>query len=88
MRHEPSDSCRLVQPTGDRRCPVCRAVRPCEDFLDKAGTPTGCCAPCRHRRAAVARRRQQRALRQFVRQAEAGYRTLLAHYWGGGGDAA
>jgi hypothetical protein len=88
MRHEPSDSCLPVQPAGDRRCPACQAVRPCEDSLDIAGTPTGCCVSCRRRRATAARRRHQRALRLFARQAEAGYRALLAHHRGGGGDAA
>jgi hypothetical protein len=89
MRHEPSDSCVPVQQTADRRCPSCRAVKPPEDFLDRAGTPAGCCAPCRRRRAAVARRCQQRALRQVARHADAGYRALLAHHsQGGGGDAA
>jgi hypothetical protein len=90
MPHEPSDSCLAVQPTGDQRCPSCRAVKPAEDFLDRADTPVGCCASCRRRRAAVARRHRQRALWQVVRRAEVGYRALLAQHTvqGDGGDAA
>jgi hypothetical protein len=87
MPHEPSDSLALVQPAADWRCPTRQAVKPLDHF--PAGTPAGCCAPCRRRHAAVARRRQQRALRQVARRAEAGYRALLAQHarQGGGGDA-
>ena len=90
MRHEPSDSCLPLQPADDRRCPSCRAVRPLDDFSDRAGVPAGCCASCRRRSAAVTRRRQQRTLRQVARSAEASYRALLAQHTrqGGGGDAA
>jgi len=90
MPHEPSDSCPPLQPTGDRRCPSCRAVKPAEDFPDSAGTPAGCCGSCRRRRAAVARRYRQRALRQVARRAEAGYHALLAQHASerSGGDAA
>ena len=84
MRHEPSRSCLLVQPTGDRRCLSCRTVKPAEDFLDSAGTPAGCCASCQRRRTAVARRHQQRTLRQVAQRAEAGYQALLAQHKGGG----
>jgi hypothetical protein len=84
MPHEPSRSCLLVQPTGDRRCPSCRTVKPSEDLLDSAGTPTRCCASCQCRRAAVARRHRQRTLRQVARRAEAGCRALLAQHEGGG----
>jgi hypothetical protein len=87
MRHEPSDSLPPLQPTADQRCPSCRAVKPLDDSPTVPGTPSGSCAPCR-RRAAVARRRHQRALRQVARRAEAGYRALLAQHRGGGGDAA
>jgi hypothetical protein len=83
MRHEPSRSCLPVQPTGDRRCPSCRTVKPPEDLLDSAGTPARCCVSCQ-RRAAVARRHRQRTLRQVARRAEAGYRALLAQHEGGG----
>ena len=90
MRHEPSRSCLPVQPTGDRRCPSCRTVKPPEDFLDSAGTPARCCASCQRRRTAVARRHRQRTLRQVARRAEAGYRALLTQHTPerGGGDAA
>jgi hypothetical protein len=90
MPHEPSDSCLPVQPTGDRRCPSCRAVKPLEDFSDRAGTSAGCCASRRRRRAAVARRHRQQILRQVARRAETGYRILLAQHTshGRGGDAA
>jgi hypothetical protein len=89
MPHEPSRSCLPVQPTGDRRCPSCRTVKPAEDFLDRVGTPAPCCASCQRRRTAVARRHRQRALRQMARRAEAGYRALLVNHTpqGGGGDA-
>ena len=87
MRHEPSGSCPPVQPIRDRRCPSCRAVKPAEDFLDSAGTSTGCCASCRRRRTAVASRHRQRTLRQVARRAEVSYRGLVAHHWEGGGDA-
>jgi hypothetical protein len=80
MHHEPSDSCLLVQPTGDRRCPSCRAVKPSEDFLDRPDMPAGCCGSCRRRRAAVARRHRQRVLRQVARRVEAGYRAILAQH--------
>ena len=90
MRHEPSRTCLLVQPTGDRRCLSCRTVKPAEDFLDSAGIPARCCASCQRRRTAVARRRRQRTLRQVARRAEAGYRALLTQHTPerGGGDAA
>jgi hypothetical protein len=89
MRHEPSRSWLPVQPTGDRCCPSCRTVKPAEDFLDSAGLPARCCVSCQRRRAAVARRHRQRALRQVARCAEAGYRALLTQYTPerGGGDA-
>jgi hypothetical protein len=91
MRHEPSGSLPPVQQTADRRCPSCRAVKPPDDFPAQAVTPAaGGCASCRRRSAAVARRHQQRTLRQVARRAEAGYRALLAQHTcqGGGGDAA
>jgi hypothetical protein len=88
MRHEPSDSLPPLQPTTDRRCPSCRAVKPLDDFPIGAGAPAGCCTSCRCRCAAVARRRRQRALRQTARRSEAGYRALLAELQGGGSDAA
>ena len=90
MRHEPSDSLPPLQPIIDRRCSSCRAVKPQDDFPIGADAPAGCCATCRRRNAVVAHRRQQRALRQVARRAEAGYRTLLAQHTreGGGGDAA
>jgi hypothetical protein len=88
MRHEPSDSCPGVQWTVDQRCPTCRTVRPLDDFADQAGTPTGYCTPCRHRRAAVARRRRQRTLYQVARRAEVSYRAFLAQHREGGDDAA
>jgi hypothetical protein len=90
MRHEPSDSLPPVQPTAGRRCPSCWTVKPLEDFPAQAGTLGGCCAPCRRRTAAVARRHQQRTLRQVARRAEASYHALLAQHTcqGGGGDAA
>jgi hypothetical protein len=87
MRHEPSGPCPSVQPTADRPCPSCRAVKPQGDFPIAAGASAGCCATCRRRSATVARRGQQRALRQVTRRAEAGYRALLAELQGGGGDA-
>jgi hypothetical protein len=86
MPHEPSDSLALVQPAADWRCPTCQAVKPLDHLA--AGTPAGRCAPCRRRHAAVARCRQQRALRQVARRAEAGHRALLAKHRGGGGGAA
>jgi hypothetical protein len=88
MPHEPSDLCPPIQPTADRRCPTCRAVKPLDQF--PAGTSAGCCAPCRRRRAVVTHRHRQRILRQIARGAEAGYRALLAQHTpaGGGGDAA
>jgi hypothetical protein len=90
MRHEPSRSRPPLQPTADRRCPSCRAVKPLDAFPARAGTSAGCCAACRRRNAAVARRYQQRTLRLVARRAEAGYRALLAQHTpaGGGGDAA
>jgi hypothetical protein len=88
MRHEPSDSCPGVQWTVGRRCPTYRTVGPLDDFADEAGTPTGCCTPCRHRRATVTRRRRQRTLYQVARRAEVSYRTLLIQHRGGGDDAA
>jgi hypothetical protein len=90
MRHEPSDLCLPIQPTADGRCPSCWAVRPLDDFATRVGMPAGCCASCRHRQAAAARRHRQRTLRQVARHAEAGYRALLAQHsrQGGGGDAA
>ena len=90
MPHEPSDSRLPVQPTDDRRCLSCRAVKRSDDFPSRAGTPAGCCGSCRRRRAAVARRHRQRALRQVARRAEADYRALLAQHTpqGGGGSAA
>jgi hypothetical protein len=87
MPHEPSDSCLPVQPADGRRCPSCQAVKPSDDFLETVGTPPGCCAICRRRRAAVARRHRQRTLRQVARRAEAGYRAPLAGHRSGG-DAA
>jgi hypothetical protein len=85
MPHEPSRSCLPVQPTGDRRCPSCRTVKP-EDFLYSAR----CCASCQRRRTAVTRRHRQRTLRQVARRAEAGYRALLTQHTPerGDGDAA
>jgi hypothetical protein len=88
MRHEPSGPCPSLQPITDRRCCSCRAVKPLDDFPIGAGAPAGCCANCRRRSAAVARRRRQRTLRQVARRSEAGYRALLAELQGGGGDAA
>jgi hypothetical protein len=89
MRHETNGSLPPLQATADRRCPSCWAVKPLDDFPARAGMPAGCCAPCRGRRAVVARRHRQRTLRQLVRRAEAGYRALLAqHPQGDGGDAA
>jgi hypothetical protein len=88
MPHEPSRSRPPVQPTSDRRCPSCRAVKPPEDFLDGAGTAAGCCGSCRRRRTAVARRHRQCTLRRVVDRAEAGYRALLAHHAEGGGGGA
>jgi hypothetical protein len=87
MPHEPSDSCLPLQPAGDRRSPSCRAVKPVEAFLVSAGTPASCCAFCRRRQEAVARRHRQRTLRQVARQAEAGYRALHTRQ-GDGLDAA
>jgi hypothetical protein len=88
MRHEPSGPCPSLQPVTDRRCPSCWAVKSLDDFSIGAGAPAGCCATCRRRCAALARRRRQRALRQVARRSEAGYRALLAELQGGGGDAA
>ena len=88
MRHEPSDSLPPLQPTTDLRCPSCRADKPLDDFPIGVGAPAGCCATCRRRCAAVARRRRQRALRQDARRSEACYRALLAELQAGGGDAA
>jgi hypothetical protein len=88
MRHEPSDSCLPLQPTGGQRCPSCRAVKPAEDFPDRAKTSASCCATCRQRRAVVAYRHRQRTLRRFVRRAEAGYCALLAEHRGDGTSAA
>jgi hypothetical protein len=91
MRHEPSGSLPPVQPTADRRCPSCRAVKPLDDFSAASpSTPAGCCTPCRRHSAEVARRRQERTLRQVARRAEASYRALLAQHakQGSGGDAA
>jgi hypothetical protein len=91
MPHEPSDSCPPLQPAADRCCAACRAacrmVRPQDDFPARTGSR---CVTCRRRRAAVARRHRQRALRQVARRAETGYRTLLAQHppQGGGWDAA
>jgi hypothetical protein len=89
MPHEPSDLCLPIQPAAGRRCPSCRAVKPLDDFPIPR-TPAGCCASCRRRSAAVARRHRKRALRQVARRAEAGYRALLAQYaeQGGAGGAA
>jgi hypothetical protein len=89
MPHEPNGSCLLLQPVFDQRCPSCWAVKPPDDFPIRAGTPAGCCAPCRRRQAAVDRRHRRRVLRQVTRRAEAGYRALLAQHipHGGGGDA-
>jgi hypothetical protein len=88
MRREPSDSLPPLQPIADHRCPSCRAIKPLEDFPNVVGTRAGCCVPCRYRQAAVARRRQQRVLRQVASRAEASYRALLAEMQAGGGDAA
>jgi hypothetical protein len=88
MRHEPSGPCPSLQPITDRRCSSCRAVKPLDDFSIGVGAPVGCCATCRRRCAAVARRRLQRALRQTARRSEASYRALLAELQGGGSDAA
>jgi hypothetical protein len=88
MRHEPSESLPPLQPIADQRCPSCRAVKPLEDFRNVVGTRAGCCVPCRYRQAAVARRRQQRVLRQVAGRVEASYRALLAEIPAGGGDAA
>jgi hypothetical protein len=63
-------------------------VKPLDDFPAQTGMPSSRCVTYRHRRVTVARRRQQRDLRQVARQAEAGYRAPLAHHRGGGGDAA
>jgi hypothetical protein len=89
MRHEPSGSRPPVQPTADRRCRVCRAAKPADDF-PVPDAPGGCCGSCQRRRVVVAHCRHQRTLRQVVRRAEAGYRTLFAQHTpqGGGGDAA
>jgi hypothetical protein len=88
MPHEPSDSCLPIQPTADRRCPSCRAVKPPDDFPARANAPAGCCTACRRRSTTVARRCQKRTLRQVARRAEAGYRALLAELQGSGGDGA
>jgi hypothetical protein len=92
MRHEPSGPWPWLQPIADRRCPSCRAVKPLDDFPLGAGAPTGYCATCRRRSAAVTRRHRQRAQRQDASRSEAGYRALLAELQrgggGGGGDAA
>jgi hypothetical protein len=90
MPHEPSGPCHSIQPITDHPCPSCRAVKPQDDFPIGADVPAGCCATCRRRNAVVAHRRQQRALRQVARRAEAGYRTLLTQHTrqGGGEDAA
>jgi hypothetical protein len=88
MRHEPSDSCLPIQPAANRRWPSCRAVKPLDDFLAQPGMSAGCCASCRRRSGASARRHQQRTLRQVARHTEASYRALLAEHRGGGGDAA
>jgi hypothetical protein len=88
MRHEPSDSLSPLQPIADRRCPSCRAVKPLEDFPNVVGTRAGCCVPCRHRQAAVVRRREQLVLRQVAGRAETSYRALLAEMQAGGDDAA
>jgi hypothetical protein len=90
MPHEPSDSCPPIQPTADRRCPSCRAVKPLDDFPTRADAPAGCRGSCRRRSTTVARRYRQRTLRQLARRAEASYRALLAQHTpaGGGGDAA
>ena len=76
MPHEPSDSC--------------RAVKPLDDFPARADAPAGCCGSCRRRSTTVARRHQQRTLRQLARRAEAGYHALLAQHakQEGGGDVA
>jgi len=89
MHHEPSGSCLPLQPAADQRCRYRRTSQPVDDFHAQVATPAGC-ASCRTRSAAVARRRQQRTLRQVARRAEAGYRALLARYapQGGGDDAA
>jgi hypothetical protein len=89
MPHEPSESLLPAQPTTDRPCRACRAVKPLDDFpAARASTPAGYCAPCQRRSTAVARHRRQHTLRQVARRAEAGYRALLAEHRGGGGDAA
>jgi hypothetical protein len=88
MPHEPSDSCLPLQPTADRRCSFCRAVKPPDDFPARADAPAGCCMACRRRSTTVARRHQQRTLHQLARRAEASYRALLAELQSGGGDAA
>jgi hypothetical protein len=90
MPHEPSDSWLPLQPAADQRCPSCQAVKAVEAFLVSAGTPASCCAFCRRRQDAVARRHRQRTLRQVARHAEAGYRALLAQHTrqGDGLDAA
>jgi hypothetical protein len=95
MPHEPSGSLPPVQPTADRRCPACRAVKSLDDIPTALpSTSAGCSAPCRRRSVAVARRRRQRILRLVARRAEAGYRALLAQHThqhtqqrGGGGAA-
>jgi hypothetical protein len=87
MPHEPSRSRPPLQPA-DRRCPSCRAVKPPEDFPDRAGTAAGGCGFCRRRRTAVTRRHRQHTLRRVLRRAEAGYRALLARHGGGGGGGA
>jgi hypothetical protein len=88
MRHEPTDSLPPLQPIAGQRCPSCRAVKPLEDFPNVVGTGAGCCVPCRHRQAAVARRREKLVLRQVAGRAEASYRALTAEMQAGGGDAA
>jgi hypothetical protein len=88
MPHEPSRSRPSLQPAAERRCRSCRTVRPLDDFPDRADAPTGCCAPCRRRSAAVAHRHRQRTLRQVARRTEASYRALLAHDSQGGGEDA
>ena len=80
MPHEPSDSFLPIQPTADRRCPSCRAVKPLDDFPTRADAPAGCCGSCRRRSTTVARRHRQRTQRQLARRAEAGYRALLAQH--------
>jgi hypothetical protein len=74
-----------AQPARIRWCAACHALKPADHFAT-----AGCCTSCGRRKVAVARRRQQRTLRQVSRRMEAGYRAFLTQHApnGDGDDAA